>query len=1600
MNNFFEIQDNKLTKYTGSEADVVIPEGVEIIGEKAFAENSKLVSLKMPDSVLCIGSNAFYKCAKLKTVEFSRNLERMEYQAFCRCKGLKEIVLPDTLRSLGSGVFAGCEKLSSIRCDSKVFVAESDPFSAYNEKTPAALFDKNGMLIFLNILYKYDGNADEVVVPEGVTHIAPGVFRSGQFSWEKILNMKKLVLPSTVSSVGNVAFENCKKLETLEMPSGIRFGERVFAGCENLADENGFFIHEGVLRAYFGSSETVTIPAGTKVIEPDIFSVSYSTNPGNKNIREVYLPEGLEEIGHGAFSNCDLLESIVIPKSVHTIGYGAFQGCDHLANVTLPHTVTNMGDDVFSGCRRLADENGFAAFNNVLFGFFGGERQVEVPEGIVEISRGCFKKMGVQQVKLPTSLRKLGAAFTGCDMLEEILIPEGVERIPNSCFSDCTRLKTVVLPSTLKEVGYSAFSGCVALENITLPAGLQAIEGSAFMGCASIREISVPAGVKQISYSAFKNCSALAGVTLAEGVQIMDGQCFADCTALKEICLPSTVSKISYSVFENCTSLEKLQLENKNCAIDQTAFAGCTALADRDGFTVIGDILWKYDGPGGDVVVPEGITALAPDVFREGSFYSRRRYMSFRKSGSVQTITLPSTLKKIGKYALSGCEELKQIQIPENVEVIEEGAFYRSGLTNISLPENALTLGESVFRECKALTGVTLPANLKKISSFMFYECTALTGVAIGAAVEDIGESAFEKCNALTAFAVDAKNAVYAAADGMLTNKAGDALIWFPAGKNPSAYEIPNGFVTVGDRAFIDCQDLKKIYIPESVKNIGSCVFPRRDWRDQYGLKIIEAHPNAGGGTLGEDIFDLPEWSEKPFVHPKLPLHLVKEQTVQLLLALGYCQKPDRYEGEYAQIYKKYVESHEKSLTKKADSMKLTVAAEYFAAHTGGKPQKAINYKKLSEQAKVEMLEQAVMENDLQKAKEVISGCGKFEFTARALGLACLYSSVDMVKLLVENGATFAYVYNPTYKRKYGAAYATRTNQYPVNYSKLIAKAGINIYNPIVFASLLEYHFGDLPACKAAENTEEVRADIAQYLLTAETAKFNGPMAMSYAILWGNTVLAERMKTLGVALGRDAIVGLTDTAASIERNEFMLCLGELPPEKCLYALKTFAELLKEKKIILTQKSFEEDKSSLLNADVLAFVFANTETGKLTKSKLLELTIDRQDVQAMEVLVNAGVFKTTAQRDKAIAYAMENKKTEALAWLMDYKNKTADLAAEAAKKEEKALKELLEDPNSVSALKKKWGYKKLEDGTLQITSYKGEEEEVEVPAMIGKAKVTSIGEEAFYASQYGRSKNWEARAKIRSIVIPEGVVEIGNKAFALCAALEKLVIPASVKKFGENVFLRCPKLRDAQGFLIINAMLHMYESPSGNYEEVVIPEGVREIAPYAFHARWSTDPFKRIKRITLPESLERIGESAFEGLEKLTQITIPAGVKIIGKRAFADSGLVNVLFSEGLEEIQEEAFLDSKLEQLHLPRSLVSIGTKALYRCRKLRDLYISADLKQIGEELLGSYGEAEQYSWGKYYPAGVYVYTPAGSAAEAHMKNYTSVYVKNEDSTK
>lgn len=216
--------------------------------------------------------------------------------------------------------------------------------------------------------------------------------------------------------------------------------------------------------------------------------------------------------------------------------------------------------------------------------------------------------------------------------------------------------------------------------------------------------------------------------------------------------------------------------------------------------------------------------------------------------------------------------------------------------------------------------------------------------------------------------------------------------------------------------------------------------------------------------------------------------------------------------------------------------------------------------------------------------------------------------------------------------------------------------------------------------------------------------------------------------------------------------------------------------------------------------------------KMNKARTMRDIIKRGRADLLAVCEEHGWLSQPKKRDEMIEYATENGKTECTAFLLDFKSRTADIAAERAKAEKKAERELNASPKSAAELKKLWKYEKQEDGTIIITGYKGNRTEIVVPGRIGSGAVTAVGEYAFSPNARRLTEEQAvARCRITRVVIPEGVTTIGENAFGgsgvvrgnfnAFSDLREVVLPSTLDFFtskasAENapmIFRSCPKL---------------------------------------------------------------------------------------------------------------------------------------------------------------------------------------------------------------
>jgi len=268
--------------------------------------------------------------------------------------------------------------------------------------------------------------------------------------------------------------------------------------------------------------------------------------------------------------------------------------------------------------------------------------------------------------------------------------------------------------------------------------------------------------------------------------------------------------------------------------------------ADGD-FEISDGILVKYNGNGGTVTIPTGVTSIGNYAFEEST---------------ITQITFPSSLQVIGDYAFDRCQSLSSISIPNSVDQIGESAFMACiNLKKVTMGDKVKSVGKYAFAYCESLEKIPLGKSLENIGDDAFLSCISLkeitaspdnkTFTSVGGIlfnkdkskilfypnaktessytipnyVKSLGATAFNYCNNLSELAVSNNNPYFSSINGVLYNKAKTELIRYPLGKYGYEYVIPSKVTKIDDSAFENCTDLEKITIPKSVILIGNMSF-------------------------------------------------------------------------------------------------------------------------------------------------------------------------------------------------------------------------------------------------------------------------------------------------------------------------------------------------------------------------------------------------------------------------------------------------------------------------------------------------------------------------------------------------------------------------------------------------------------------------------------------------------------------------------------------------------------------------------------------------------------------------------------------------------
>lgn len=366
--------------------------------------------------------------------------------------------------------------------------------------------------------------------------------------------------------------------------------------------------------------------------------------------------------------------------------------------------------------------------------------------------------------------------YTGSD--EEIIIPKTIEgtyvtSIASNAFSECDTITKITIPDSVTTIKNSAFYGCESLIEVILPNSITSIEMSAFSKCSSLREISIPSGLTSIEYHLFEDCDNLGKISIPNSVTTIGSGAFYDCDALEEMMIPYGVTVIDSYVFYSCDNLMNVKIPNSVTTINDGAFSDCDSLKEitiPDSVTLItGSILNDCDNlttiyankdTAGYREAKRYVTEVLP-ISSEFSVAKKNTVLSDVKNKCEVKVTSTNETNPTVTYLRSTNGKAKSVMIPDTVMV--NGITYNvtsvaanamtnnKKVTKVIVGKNVITIGKNAFKNCKNIKSVILKSTkLKSIGANTFYGCKSLKTITIKSTKitkKSIGKNAFKGTN-------------------------------------------------------------------------------------------------------------------------------------------------------------------------------------------------------------------------------------------------------------------------------------------------------------------------------------------------------------------------------------------------------------------------------------------------------------------------------------------------------------------------------------------------------------------------------------------------------------------------------------------------------------------------------------------------------------------------------------------------------------------------------------------------------------------------------------------------------------------------------------
>ena len=547
--------------YADGKETFMLPSELKIIDEQAFSGDASLEKVVVPEGTLEIRSRAFADSSVIE-IELPGSLEIIAEDAFEGC-GVYSMMAPEGSYAYEWGVEHGFIT-NAILESAHPYAADSDEKWEYIYRGEA-----EALKVRFSDRTEFEQPHDVLIITDsrGVSRAYTGTELAGA----------ELTLPGNIfelnlKSNGSV---ECFGFEIVSVDV-IEYGDPEDILFETRTLNDGTLEITGCNAAY-----------GDLVIPDEIggalvSAIGDEAFMGCSMLESIELPEGMKRIGEAAFAGCEKLKLIVLPDSLDSVGDVAFAGCAGLETVVFQGGKPDVGAQAFVGCEKLENvlflNDGAGSLGRGVFEGCTGLVEVVLPQGLESLPDDAFYGCSaLTSVVLPEEIKYIGSnAFYGCHNLADTELPEGMTGIGEAAFANCYSLELVVLPDTIDFVGAGAFAGCMNLGVVVFQGGTADVGDRAFVNCGLLQNVIFNGGIGALGMRVFEGCASLVEVIFPEGLENLPQNTFYDCISLECVVLPEGVTSIGGGAFGGCGSLCRIQLpvSIEEGGIDVSAFDG------------------------------------------------------------------------------------------------------------------------------------------------------------------------------------------------------------------------------------------------------------------------------------------------------------------------------------------------------------------------------------------------------------------------------------------------------------------------------------------------------------------------------------------------------------------------------------------------------------------------------------------------------------------------------------------------------------------------------------------------------------------------------------------------------------------------------------------------------------------------------------------------------------------------------------------------------------------------------------------------------------------------------------------------------------------